>query len=361
MISAGSLLQSPAKPQSAPTVLSQWTTSEERDACLVELRTAAGTVYLCPSGWQRIRLQWAFRHFRVLPPQVLSRGDQRLIEKLCQSAVVTPALPVPRNTIFGVVEKAPWQPATVSKLPEVPTPSRSGEAKPVEIRLYPWGALTALAAASITVTLVWVYGAPLFFSTVRASNAHTLSTPAQQAAGKIKPPAIHAAASSLLAGAPPTASLLDGAKPKRWIAPPPPEPTLAQQDALPKLRAAAPVSDSAPQPVAIAAAAPSERRFVEELPQGHFAHPVASEPNLVGELRLNVLVGADGSVKDVTVVSGSPKLAKVGMRAVRQWHYAPYQVLGSPVEVETQVRMSFFGEDAISVGAVAEGSASQLQ
>jgi hypothetical protein len=52
----------------------------------------------------------------------------------------------------------------------------------------------------------------------------------------------------------------------------------------------------------------------------------------------------------VTVLSGSPKLAEAGMRAVRQWHYSPYLVTGQPVEVETQIKMSFFGPDAVSIG-----------
>jgi hypothetical protein len=95
--------------------------------------------------------------------------------------------------------------------------------------------------------------------------------------------------------------------------------------------------------------------LVSELPQGHFAHPVVSRPNLVGELQLRALIGADGLVKNVTVLSGDPKLAEAGMRAVRQWHYAPYQVLGNPVEVETHIKMNFFGEDAVSVASVSTG------
>jgi hypothetical protein len=95
--------------------------------------------------------------------------------------------------------------------------------------------------------------------------------------------------------------------------------------------------------------------LVSELPQGHFAHPVVSRHNLVGELQLRALIGPDGLVKNVTVLSGDPKLAEAGMRAVRQWHYAPYQVLGNPVEVETQIKMNFFGEDAVSVASVATG------
>ena len=82
----GSLGQSPEAPQSSTA--SSWDDSNEAGAQLLELHTGAGVVYVCPSRWQRIRLQWAFRHFHVLPLQVLSRSDQRLIEKLI--AVVNP-------------------------------------------------------------------------------------------------------------------------------------------------------------------------------------------------------------------------------------------------------------------------------
>ncbi len=47
-----------------------------------------------------------FPSLYVLPPQVLSRRNQLLIEKLAQTALVTPPLPVARETIFGVVERA---------------------------------------------------------------------------------------------------------------------------------------------------------------------------------------------------------------------------------------------------------------
>ncbi len=76
-----------------------------------------------------------------------------------------------------------------------------------------------------------------------------------------------------------------------------------------------------------------------------------TDPKLVGELRLRALIGADGSVKEVTVVSGSPKLAEVGMRAVRRWRY---QALGHPGEAETLIRMSFFGEDGVSIASIAK-------
>jgi hypothetical protein len=96
--------------------------------------------------------------------------------------------------------------------------------------------------------------------------------------------------------------------------------------------------------------------FVTELPQGYFAHPFVSDSNLVGELQLKALIGADGSVKEVTVLSGNRKLAEAGVRAVRKWRYSPYQMLGRPVEVETEIKMSFFGQDAVSIASVAPTS-----
>src|ERR1700739_1762245 len=71
----------------------------------LELRTEAGAVYLHPSRWQRLRLRWTFRHFRVLSPQVLSRRDRSLIGKLSRSAQITPVRPLPESTVFGVVEE----------------------------------------------------------------------------------------------------------------------------------------------------------------------------------------------------------------------------------------------------------------
>ena len=94
MLTIGSLLQ-----------INPFNNSEDTGPQLLELRTNSGAIYVRPSRWQRIRLQWTFRHFHVLAPEVLSRRDRRLIEKLSQSAVVTPSLPVASNNVFGVVEE----------------------------------------------------------------------------------------------------------------------------------------------------------------------------------------------------------------------------------------------------------------
>jgi len=417
MTDVGSVLHSPIGQQPASTVTRQLRNIKQRGAQLLELRTEAGIVYVRPSAWQRIRLQWAFRHFRVLPPQVLGRSNRRLIEKLSRSAVVTPARPVASNTVFGVVETvrstcsasanrgtAPGiEPAATQpflakpKIPELLSPNLAEGVKPRETRDAPggpktegprearfpqWAALGTTAAVCVAVILVSVYGTPLFSSTGQMSNAlwnpRMLPTPRQPTASGIKPPPLHGAATSPPLASPATTSRLNAEKLRRWIAPPPLEPMLpghepaalasdtgqpigARSDDRSAVTTLDPVPDTLPGPAPTVPAATSERRFVLELPQGHFAYPVVAETNLVGDLQLKALIAADGSVKEVTVLSGSPKLAEAGMRAVRQWHYSPYRVLGSPVEVETQIKMSFFGQDAISIASVAGGPSSQAK
>ena len=394
MSSITSLFQTPEEPQPASTVTGRLSRLEQSGAPLLELRTDAGPVYVCPSRWQRVRLQWIFRHFYVLPPQVLSRRDQRLIEKLSRSAVVTPSRPVPRDAVLGVVEKAPskppasaprvvmpkTQPAATqtipakSGIPTSPAPQLSRVAKQTEKRETPfqqWGALGTLATVAFTVILASSYGIPLLSRTRHAGSPRSLSTPIKHVARAAKTANIHTAVTTPLP-APANVSSPNIGKSKRGIVPQPPTP-LADESAhlLPAKTGRADtttpppaitiVTDTNPESDTKVPRAISERRFVSDLPQGHFAHPVVSNGNLVGELQLKALIGPDGSVKEVTVLRGDPKLAEAGIRAVRQWHYSPDQISGSPAELETHIKMSFFGEDAVSIAAVSDGPNSQLK
>ena len=105
----GSIIQSQKDLLSAHAVSNYHGVAENR-AQLLELRTESGSLYVCPSRWQRSRLLWTFRHFRVLRSNVLSRREQRLIERLSKSALVKPPLPVTSGTVFGVVEKVVTKP-----------------------------------------------------------------------------------------------------------------------------------------------------------------------------------------------------------------------------------------------------------
>lgn len=60
-----------------------------------------------------------------------------------------------------------------------------------------------------------------------------------------------------------------------------------------------------------------------------------------GEVILLVVIGTDGKVKDVKVLSGHPWLVAAARDVVPRWRYRPYLINGQPVEVETQVKLSF--------------------
>ncbi|HSA93824.1 MAG TPA: TonB family protein [Terriglobales bacterium] len=60
-----------------------------------------------------------------------------------------------------------------------------------------------------------------------------------------------------------------------------------------------------------------------------------------GAVVVSMLIGTDGKVKETKLVTGHPTLAPAALSAVRNWRYRPYQVNGTPVEVETQVTVEF--------------------
>jgi hypothetical protein len=330
----------------------------------------------------------------------LSRSNQRLVKKLSRSAVVTPKLPVPRKSVLGIVETvrptlppsglrlvssrniapattAPTTPAiakSASVKPTTPTPAVSkptgakpaasktqavgaqpNEAVKTDLPSGQWRALGALAAVGLVVIVISAVKMPP--STVETHAANAPAAP-HRSANKPSPAMV---------------ATTNVQQPQRWITPLPPETTMIHQEV-----AALTDSDEAEKPIVrnishtpapvtkpavvkVAATMPpatlirsiaTERAFVSELPLAPFARPVVPERNLVGELQLKALIGADGAVKEVIVLSGNPVLARAGMRAVRQWHYGVSQIPGGAAETETHIKMSFFGEDAVSIASI---------
>ena len=71
-------------------------------------------------------------------------------------------------------------------------------------------------------------------------------------------------------------------------------------------------------------------------------YPAEAKLNRIqGVVKLNVVIGKDGIVKDVQVASGDPELTEVAVEAVRQWVYKPTLLNGEPVEVVTVVDVNF--------------------
>jgi protein TonB len=69
--------------------------------------------------------------------------------------------------------------------------------------------------------------------------------------------------------------------------------------------------------------------------------PLARSARVQGPVVLDVVIGKDGSVSDITTKSGHPMLVPAAIDAVKQWRYKPYRLDGKPVEVNTEVVVLF--------------------
>lgn len=67
----------------------------------------------------------------------------------------------------------------------------------------------------------------------------------------------------------------------------------------------------------------------------------AKAAHVEGTVRFTALLGKDGTVKDLQLVSGPPMLVESAMAAVKQWVYQPTLLNGEAVEVRTQIVVNF--------------------
>ncbi len=102
-------------------------------------------------------------------------------------------------------------------------------------------------------------------------------------------------------------------------------------------------------PVAIPKAATPQRvRVSQGVSQGLLIHKVqpsypalARQARIQGTVVLQALIGKDGAIQNLHVVSGHPMLTGAALDAVKQWRYKPYYLNGEPVEVETTINVNF--------------------
>jgi len=95
--------------------------------------------------------------------------------------------------------------------------------------------------------------------------------------------------------------------------------------------------------------APSARQFrTSHMLEGNLVHRVdpiypsiARTARVQGQVVLSAVIGKDGAIENLRVVSGHPLLAGAAVDAVRQWRYRPYILNGDAIEVETQITVNF--------------------
>lgn len=67
----------------------------------------------------------------------------------------------------------------------------------------------------------------------------------------------------------------------------------------------------------------------------------ARRTRISGTVRMHAIIGKDGGIKQLEVVSGHPMLKDAAFDAVRQWRYRPTLLNGEPVEVDTTIDVIF--------------------
>ena len=69
--------------------------------------------------------------------------------------------------------------------------------------------------------------------------------------------------------------------------------------------------------------------------------PLARQTRISGTVKLHAIIGKNGAVEQLQVVSGHPLLVQAALDAVRQWRYQPTLLNGEPVEVDTEIDVIF--------------------
>ena len=373
---------------------------------LVELRTHIGSVYVSPSFWERIYLLWTFRNFQSLPKQVLNRHQQHLIDKLCRAAIVSRNGPIARARIIGAVEN-------VHLMPDRKTEAAAPTSKLVELGATSAdvGALRAVGSEGISIRSNRAAYNRIDVGRLHRQSADVqyISAPkrdsAEQSETKEASPAsvdsdarrtwsrnrvgwalVAACGAALLAIlfdfregrlTPRITVAIEAHEPALSIpsaAAAPPEKVQQSMPAerrqpttITALKPSSPVVSSRQhesaqrnavilprQNVATMDSTPRERLQVAGAPESGFSYPVAPNPTLTGEVSLKAVIGTDGTVTEVDVLSGKRALADAAVRAVRHWRYRPHELKGHAVEAETNIVISFVASDAVSISFPAE-------
>jgi TonB family protein len=132
----------------------------------------------------------------------------------------------------------------------------------------------------------------------------------------------------------------------------------ATNQSLTPLTATKPLESSsspAPVPVETAAAIPATRivagrtlRPTDRFNPCHLsyrvdpAYPIeAQQKRIEGAVKLHQVIGADGSVQSVKLISGPPLLAPAALEAAKYWRYFPALLNGQPIETEQDIEIDF--------------------
>jgi TonB family protein len=94
----------------------------------------------------------------------------------------------------------------------------------------------------------------------------------------------------------------------------------------------------APKQLSVSAKVMSQNILTKAVP---IYPPAAKKAGIQGKVVLDAVIGANGNVESLRVLSGPQELQQSALDAVRQWTYKPYLLNGDPIEVETTVNIIY--------------------
>jgi TonB family protein len=356
---------------------------------LVALETDQRVEYIAASGWDRVYLLWMFRNFRSLSQNVLSPRQKQLIGSLYREASTHRSDELHGAAVVGTVEdfrpsslaalpfsaKIRKRVAREESLPDVPTLG----SKP----FYAGSTFNRMTLRVATAALVLVIAILAWHQLGAQPVAGSSSTPTAAAARRTDEPMVTAsepvtkeppqrdlAPASVEPAANPvvTAQLTDtGGSPKGTSARVRTAAPAVQRSTAPVVRRV-PQTITAPSQILAAVRKPSEftaiihhplaaiyaaaadqpRVPISGRPQ-KLVYPVCPETQARGKVSLQAVVGYDGAVSRVRVLTGDRALAAAAVEAVRQWRYEPFSGAAPHLERETNITISFISNEVVAV------------
>jgi protein TonB len=92
----------------------------------------------------------------------------------------------------------------------------------------------------------------------------------------------------------------------------------------------------------------SEHSAISTGAEGVVSHSVqpgypmlARQMKVQGAVTLQAMIGRDGLIQDLRVVSGPPILATAAREAVKQWHFKPHYEGADAVETQARITVNF--------------------
>ena len=75
--------------------------------------------------------------------------------------------------------------------------------------------------------------------------------------------------------------------------------------------------------------------------------PEAKAQGVQGAVVLHAIIGQDGQIQSLQLVSGNAELSKAAWDAVKTWVYKPYLLNGEPTAVDTTITVNFQLEGSV--------------